>query len=52
MISRVAIRLDKSDIIDWLVEEIEENQIPIDLRVKKLVNIERKFFEIISIACS
>jgi hypothetical protein len=33
----VAIRLDKSNIIDWLVKEIQENQIQLDIRVKKYV---------------
>jgi hypothetical protein len=31
----VAIRLGKSDIVDWLVKEIQEKQIQLDIRVKK-----------------
>jgi len=34
---RVAIRLGKSDIVDWLVKEIQENHIQLDIRVKKYV---------------
>jgi len=33
----VAIRLDKTDIVDWLIKEIQENQIQLDSRVKKYV---------------
>jgi hypothetical protein len=33
----VAIRLDKSNIIDWLIKEIQENKIQLDIRVKKYV---------------
>ncbi len=33
--NRVAIRLGKSDIVDWLVKEIQEKQIQLDIRVKK-----------------
>jgi len=31
----VAIRQDKSDIINWLVKEIEDRKIQIDVRIKK-----------------
>lgn len=40
MISRVAIRLDKSDMVDFLVKEIEENKIQIDSRLKKYGNLD------------
>ena len=50
VISRVAIRLDKSDILDCLVKEIEENKIQIDIRMKKYVNIQLKFSSIIFFA--
>jgi hypothetical protein len=33
--NRVAIRLGKSDIVDWLVKEIQEKPIQLDIRVKK-----------------
>ncbi len=33
----VAIRLDRSDIIDWLVKEVQENPTQLDIRVKKYV---------------
>jgi hypothetical protein len=33
----VAIRLDKSEVVDWLVKEIQEKQIQLDIRVKKYV---------------
>ncbi len=33
----MAIRLDRSDIIDWLVKEVQENPTQIDIRVKKYV---------------
>jgi len=34
-LNRVAIRQDKSDIINWLVKEIEDRKIQIDVRIKK-----------------
>ena len=37
VLNRVAIRLGKSDVVDWLVKEIQENQIQLDIRVKKYV---------------
>ncbi|CAF4575672.1 unnamed protein product [Rotaria sp. Silwood1] len=35
---RVALRLDQSDMIDWLVKEIKENQIQLDIRIKKYLD--------------
>lgn len=34
----MAIRLGKSDIVDWLVKEIQEKQIQLDIRVKKFLD--------------
>ncbi|CAF0726305.1 unnamed protein product [Adineta ricciae] len=35
---RVAIRLDKSDVVDWLCKDIQEHQVQLDIRVKKFLN--------------
>ncbi|CAF0909776.1 unnamed protein product [Adineta steineri] len=35
---RVAIRLDRSDVVDWLCKDIQENQIQLDIRIKKFLN--------------
>ncbi|CAF1637026.1 unnamed protein product [Rotaria magnacalcarata] len=35
---RVALRLDQSDMIDWLIREIQENKIQLDIRIKKYLD--------------
>ncbi|CAF3583271.1 unnamed protein product [Rotaria sordida] len=35
---RVALRLDQSDMIDWLIKEIQENRIQLDIRIKKYLD--------------
>lgn len=35
---RVAVRLDKSDMIDWLVTEVKQNNVQLDPRVKKYLD--------------
>ncbi|CAF2475157.1 unnamed protein product [Rotaria sp. Silwood2] len=35
---RVALRLNQSDMIDWLIKEIQENRIQLDIRIKKYLD--------------
>lgn len=35
----MAVRLDKSDIVDWLTTEVKENNIQLDTRVKKYAEL-------------
>ena len=37
--SRVAVRLDKSDIVDWLTTEVKVNNVQLDTRVKKYAEL-------------